>query len=380
LRFLILFFFSFYLASGNDSKNCSVLLKNFNDLSYLKKSKTIHIESSFGYGPMVRYIPEVSNESRKIDEIKELKVGSYNTLNLVEHRGKWKMVGGEDLQQVKKGSKKPIHFLKEMGNILNELDLDIISLQEVESLEVLRYFNDEFLGSKYEPFLIKGQDQRGIQVAFLVKKDLPFKIEYHSFREYQGVYKGNKKAIFSRDLPLLVLKSQKDEEKVYSVFAGTHFKSMRDSKGDDLSTGKRTAQAIASAEIKDLIKERYGKNIPFFIMGDFNNDVRKAREFSPLREDFSDVFDMTDDLIGAGNGFGRTTHTYHPRGGKTSRKQIDGIIVDKDSNVEVLEAGIYRYKDESGKVKPVPDTYDDRKKNPSDHFPIWAVFKFLNFI
>ena len=155
---------------------------------------------------------------------------------------------------------------------------------------------------------------------------------------------------------------------------------MRDSKGDDFSTGKRTAQAIASAEIKDLIKNRYGKEIPFFIMGDFNNDVTKAKEFSPLKEGFSDVFDMADDLIGAGDGFGRTTHTYHPRGGKTSRKQIDGIIVDRDSNVEVIEAGIYRYKDESGKIKPVPDTYDDRKKNPSDHFPVWAILKFIDFI
>jgi hypothetical protein len=65
----------------------------------------------------------------------------------------------------------------------------------------------------------------------------------------------------------------------------------------------------------------------------------------------------------------RVTHTFH-QGGSTSAKQMDAIFVRNAESDQIMSAKIYRYRDDNGVVKGIPQSYREREMNPSDHFPV----------
>lgn len=317
----------------------------------------------------VRYM----DGGRVLDEDSEIKIGTFNVLNLEFSPGKYIY----DMQKKEKVFtpgfiSKDQEQVKGVAKAILDEDMDIIVLQEVEGMQPLARFNQKFLGDKYEVFLQSGNDPRGIEIGFLVKKDLPFKIQMHGHAWKQWshpIFKKNVQ-VFSRDLPALHIrhKSASMTEKPDFIIAGTHYKSQRSYRGDKRSAMFRAKQV----EETRAILEDYDKNypgVPILLGGDFNADIHRSPEFKALLEDdfMQDSFDLSRNKLAPKE---RVTQTFHPRKGAAQQSQLDAILVNRSASSAVVEAKVYRYKDEHGREKPLPKTYDERELNPSDHFPV----------
>lgn len=155
------------------------------------------------------------------------------------------------------------------ARVIEEADADVIGLVEVEGLDALKTFRDEFLpkaGYRYA-VAIDGNDPRWIDVALLSRHPVG-EIRTHQFLPSKD-FKGQK--VFSRDmLEVEVLVSGKP----FRVFVN-HFKSMLSKKkGVDAradTTPRRREQARVAAEI---VSQRFGGKPgdgAWAIVGDLND-------------------------------------------------------------------------------------------------------------
>lgn len=317
---------------------------------------------------------------RSLAAIKQLKVGSYNVENLYEQVGKH-VPDPENpgkLKKISDAKPKPEWALREEGRIILENDLDIVTLAEVEDIQALEDFNQRFLDGKYRTFLIEGNDERGIDIAFLVKKDLPFELEQRSHKDetwLDPVLGGGPKPLFSRDLTSLVVRAPGKSQPLFVLF-GTHYKSKRDRDGrDPESVIMRTAQVQRTAEIMARYREEFGADVPMMIAGDFNGAVAEEPAYAPLfgAAGLTDSFDAAPKPPSKEE---RITHSYHPRDGPARYVQMDAVLVSKSLRGAVQSAEVYRYKNPDGTARLIPKTYEERELNPSDHFPLLVTLDF----
>lgn len=153
------------------------------------------------------------------------------------------------------------------GQVVKRAKADVIALQEVENLDVLKRFRSEQLGgAKAYPhaILIDGNDPRKIDVALLSKFPLT------RIRTWQHLRKGASE-IFSRDC----LEVDVDVAGKTLTLYVNHFKSMLD-KNDPANGRKNTkAKRVAqSKQVKELVTERFGSapgDHPFILLGDLND-------------------------------------------------------------------------------------------------------------
>ncbi|MBI5247269.1 MAG: hypothetical protein HY923_08810 [Elusimicrobia bacterium] len=317
---------------------------------------------------------------RPLASIKQLKVGTYNLLNLFENVGKHVPDPGNPGKLVKISDAKPKEewSLRAQGKVILDSDLDIVTLEEVENIAALSDFNERYLDGKYKVFLIEGNDERGIDVAFLVKRDLPLAIEHRSHKEetwVDPVFGGGPTKLFSRDLTSLVVRAEPGGKPLFVLF-GTHFKSKRDRDGrDPESRIMRGAQVQRAAEIIGRYRQEFGADVPVMLAGDFNGEVPNEPEFKPLFEaaGLTDSFDASPNPPSDKD---RITHTFHPKGGASKYGQMDAVLVSKGLRGAVSKAEVYRYKNPDGSVRAIPKTYEEREKNPSDHFPVIVTLDF----
>ncbi|TBR22907.1 hypothetical protein EPO15_06965 [bacterium] len=316
---------------------------------------------------------------RPLASLKELRVGTYNVLNLMEKVGKH--VPDPDhpgrMIQISGRTPKEEWQLREQAKAILESNLDVVALQEVETIAALDEFNQRYLGGAYKTLLIEGNDPRGIDIAFLVKKDIPFQVEQRSHKgetwsdPTQG---GAQAAIFSRDLTSLVVRAPGLSKPLF-VLLGTHFKSKRDRPGDPNSEILRVAQVKRAAEIAARYRNEFGEDVPLMLAGDFNGDLNGGPEFAPLWDEagLTNSLDLGDKPL---RGEDRVTHTYHPKDGPSHFAQMDGVLVSKSLAALVRRAEVYRYKNADGTLRPIPRTYKEREQNPSDHFPLFMTLDF----
>ncbi len=317
---------------------------------------------------------------RALAAIKQLKMGSYNVANLFERVGAHipDPANPGKLKKVSDAQPKPEWAMREEGKIILESDLDIATLAEVENVAALQDFNDRFLEGKYRVYLIEGNDERGIDIAFLVKKDLPFDIEQRSHKEetwVDPVLGGEPRRLFSRDLTSLIVRAPGKSEPLFVLF-GTHYKSKRDRDArDPESVLLRTAQVQRTAEILERYRKEFGADVSMMIAGDFNGSVGEEAAYKPLfgAAGMTDSFDALPKPPSAEE---RITHTYHPRGGPPHYAQMDAVLVSKSLRATVQSAKVYRYKNPDGTERLIPKTYEEREKNPSDHFPLIVTLDF----
>ncbi len=316
---------------------------------------------------------------RSLESIKQLKVGSYNVENLFEQVGSHvpDPANPGKLKKVSDAKPKPEWALREEGKIILENDLDILTLAEVEDIAALNDFNERFLGGKYRTFLIEGNDERGIDIAFLVKKDLPFNIEQRSHKDetwQDPTLGGATKTLFSRDLTSLVVRAPGKTQPLFVLF-GTHYKSKRDRPGDPESNIERAAQVTRTAEIMERYRKEFGADVPMMMAGDYNGSVNEEAAYKPLYA-AAGLTDSFDAAPIASTTEERITHTFHPRGGPAHYAQMDAILVSKSLKGAVQSAKVYRYKNPDGTVRAIPKTYEERELNPSDHFPLIVTLDF----
>ena len=326
-------------------------------------------------------------DKRKLDEITELKVGTLNTLNLYMNIGKFETAPAPArglIRKTERLSKDP-QKVQELADFIVKRDLDFVVLEEVEDLDTLKDFIDGYLGDAYHFFWGGTNDQRGVQIAILAKRDLPFKYEFRShidetwvntvLKDGEPTETGDVRPVFSRDLPLVLVRPE-DSPKEKPMFAlfGTHYKSKRLREGDTESSLLRTAQVQKTTGIVQKLQMEF-KGLPVMLAGDFNGSLNYEPEYLSLwrSNHFVDSLDKMESDVPVKD---RVTHTFHPREGARKTSQIDAVLVTEDMRDAITHAEVYRYTDANGNARPLPSSYEDREKNPSDHFPVYMKLAF----
>ena len=197
---------------------------------------------------------------------------------------------------------------------IKAVDADILGVQEVENLDVLKLFNARHMGSKkYRyPYLIDGNDNRFIDVGVLSRYPVTHLVT-HQFRR-----KGRSE-IFARDC----LEVHFDiDGKPFALFVN-HFTSMM--RGRPQSKPRREGQ---SAEVLKILRERFGAGFGqanFAVVGDLNDYVERGRaRESGIRSLLAS--NQMENVIGRLPADDRWTHFYN---GDKTYHQLDYILLSK---------------------------------------------------
>lgn len=374
----ILFFLSFLVGSVAHGNDCIR-----NSLQFLIKQNTSIklVPGASDFGPKA-FLPARVN-SKKLEDISELSIGQFNLENYVEtgsrsvvpldHKYVVDAIENKDGLTFVPALSKPSG--KESGVVatIKQADPDVLVVQEIGGLVSLESLNQK-LGGQYRSILIParsakpGRPVNQVNIGFLVKGDLPFDIEVQSFR---NIRKGSSDApLFSRDLPVVILKEAGTDKPVMAVF-GTHFKAM----SDEASVALRREQIQMAAKLMASYSERY-PSVPMFLVGDYNFDVRIASEFSPLKTSgFKDVFDLApaEKSLKSEN---RLTQFFFP--GEAKFGQLDAISGNKAvEELKIIKSAEIRpLVNASGEVVPVPKTSAEVGELSSDHAMLKTVIDF----
>lgn len=271
----------------------------------------------------------------------QIRVTSYNYLNLYD--------GIDDPGVRDEGTReKPLSERQAGGQVLRELDSDVVSFQEIEKGTLLQSELDREVPGTYDVVHIDGNDERSSDVAFASKYPV---VGVKSHKDHRYMIPGNpEEQKFKRDvLETDVMLPGNVPLKVFTV----HFKSKIGGAEADIL---REAEAKeARAIIKEAVKDLPHKN--YVVMGDFNDspETPTARAMTAIDQDGWGLVDVT---AQAGN----TTATY-PTGeedaAKWGRKRIDYIMTSPEMAQRLTSVSVHR----------TPATYQ-----ASDHFPLTATF------
>lgn len=353
--------------------------------------------NSQSFGPFESALREPA-EVRPLALLEELHFLSWNVLNFYWHVGKLardpetgEMLRDDQNQVIleKPSGLRTDDEIGALGEVVREIKPDVGLFQEVEGgLETLSTFDDEELSDAHYPFLVRGNDLRGIDVGALVDKTLPLQYHYVTFRDAlvkDSTLDPEEVEIFSRDAPALVLRARDADPNgpPYLVIVNTHNKSKRPSPGDPESKKRRSSQVKVLAKIYEHFKELYGDDVPFLLVGDLNTQVGSS-ELRPLsKAGLTEAFDLVKDKPDESELY---THAYFPKAKRLRKRkgrkrktlppppgqyhQMDAWFLSPPLQRAFRSTSIYRYHDAEGNLLGKPQNYEERKKQPSDHNPI----------
>ena len=149
------------------------------------------------------------------------------------------------------------------------MDVDVLAVQEVEDIDILKQFNAKYLNNSY-PYrvLIEGNDPRFIDVGLLSKLPIGAVTSHQT-----AVHPANPtEKVFGRDLLEAEIWDQNRKNKLFTIY-NNHLKSHF---GDDDNGGqgkndsdiRRTQQAEM---IQTIVASRQNKNSKYVIVGDMND-------------------------------------------------------------------------------------------------------------
>lgn len=307
----------------------------------------------------------------------------------------WKQLTEKEWQKLSHASvsNKSLKKTLWLAEALIEIDAEIILVNEVGGEESLSNFARYFLGDRYQPFVIEGNSDRGIDIGYLVKKTLPYHFELHTHKNrpihflYPHEIQSNqhyekvapekviKTHYFSRDCAELRVFAGDERTKPELIFLLVHLKSKLDPDGiDPQGRDRRAAELKTLIEIYQEIRARH-TDVPVIVGGDFNGIAQRDRgdqEFMPLFEktDLADVFSLLQrDASQA------MTQIQFSRSG-VQLLQIDYLFVSPALTPHIVaeESFVYRYRSDLGVKLGLPQTLDQRLALPSDHYPVVATF------
>lgn len=191
----------------------------------------------------------------------------------------------------------------EIKNVINP---DIMAFQEIGSLDALQTLlaQDPELAANYEIAYLKGNDsfkdeRTGVvqsrDVALIFRKGMGYHFKYHSTRKLQGTtIDGKPRTAFARDLPFLIayqMKGSYISEEVEMIVAPVHLKAQegrikdpneRAKKNESNDYVRRNEEAAAEMFTK-YFQALFGKDVPIFLMGDFNSPLLTAPTLEGFR-------------------------------------------------------------------------------------------------
>jgi endonuclease/exonuclease/phosphatase family metal-dependent hydrolase len=225
----------------------------------------------------------------------------------------------------------------EVAAVVESLDADFLALVEVENLDCLRALNQALASPYPHCGLIEGNDDRGIDVAFLSRLPVDFVTSHkdHNLPQAAGVSKNYK---FSRDCLEVVLATDPP-----ATILVNHFKSQLGGKKE--AAAKRYVQAQGVVEIAAKAAELRPEGFEM-VMGDLN-DGPESWSLEPLGLTFSDAFaGWPEDM--------RATHRS-----KHGDSSLDHILISRDAEGRLRE----------------PKVWQNLGKSTSDHDPVSVVLR-----
>jgi hypothetical protein len=330
-----------------------------------------------------------------------LRVAQINAENLFlffnqELPPQWNQLSEKEWQKLSQASV-PNKSLKKtlwLAQSLLAIDADFLMVNEVGGEESLRNFAQYFLEDRYRAHVIEGNSDRGIDIGYLVKKDLAATVELltHKSRPINFIYPHEKvsNAYHEKTSPEKIIETHyfsRDcaELRVFVAGAKTpslifllvHLKSKLDPDGiDPQGRERRAAELKTLVEIYQEVRSEFGANVPVIVGGDFNGSMHREKgekEFLPIYEatDLENVFYLLERDIQAS-----MTQIQFARNGQALLLQIDYLLVNPILKKELIaeETYVFRYLSDLGVKMGVPQTLDQRLVLPSDHYPIVATF------
>lgn len=342
--------------------------------------------SSGKYGE--RFFLDSTNRNKAIEHPSELVVVSQNFENLGQFKevSRVKQLVNGVLTEIKveKTIERSLGQNIRMAARIKKQNPDIIIGMEVKDIEAAQNFSKEFLNDQYQAILIEGNDQRGIDVCFFVKRNLNFDFELESHRKYSLTNLPND-PVFSRDFPVLLVRpagADKNSKPIMAAYA-SHLKSRLG--GDSNKPGKvdktvikRTEQVGASIDIMAELVKKY-PGIPIVMGGDYNNDVRNQPEFSGIyAAGFKDALDLDKNPIPKDDRytqyfFKRIKETPDPFDSELVTGQLDAMFVNPEFAKFILRSGIQRDLRPDGTESPMPRKPENVNKRASDHDGLYLV-------
>ena len=262
------------------------------------------------------------------------RVASYNVENLFD--------AVDDPARKDEGTPpKDVEAMRKLAQTMKKVDADVVTMQEVENLDVLNQFLDQNLPGLY-PYrvLVEGNDERGIDVAIASKYPIQ-KVTSHKDDRFP-LPGGKGTTTFRRDLLRADVQVGAYPFSVYT----THFKAQGGGqRADDVRLAEaREARRLVQEEMKAYPGQRY------VLTGDFNDtpDSAVGKVFlNPGEGHFEDAL----------QGIPPGQRITHP----VTNRSIDYILFPE----EML--GEFR----GGAIEATPEP-----ERGSDHLMIYADFQF----
>jgi endonuclease/exonuclease/phosphatase family metal-dependent hydrolase len=199
---------------------------------------------------------------------------------------------------------------------------DIICMQEVDSMDALRLFNEDYLESQYDyAILLDSHDPRRIDVGVLSKLKVE-KIKTNMYEPYTG--SGKQEYLFSRDC--LELNFDTPDDNQLTIFVN-HLKS---NYVDEKDPAKKKVKEVENNKLRlkqankvlELVKARFPgklfKEENFVVLGDFN-DGPNSPALVPLLKELG-----MEDTISRLDSKQRWTHWWEK---ENSVSQLDYILL-----------------------------------------------------
>ncbi len=261
---------------------------------------------------------------------------------------------------------KPLAKTRDLAATILRIDPDLVLLTEVGGHESLENFNRHFLASRWTPYLLESNSDRGIDMGYLLKS--PWRGSLTSFRDHR--LKHPRYTHFSRDV--LALKIEL-EGKVFFHSLLVHLKSKLDKNREDFEG--RTRRALEVQGLCEIIQS-FPADTPLFLGGDFNGDARLTStepEFLPLYQQarLIDAAELSELPVEE-----RYSYVHFRAGAQRLVQQLDYLFLNSASQKMLLPHSVIfpRYVSHLGHALPIPAELSQKRQLPSDHFPLYAEF------
>ena len=247
---------------------------------------------------------------------------------------------GHDDPDKRDGPEKDARGLQAVTEILRDSEADVISLQEIENLEMLEeILSRENLSERYPySILVEGNDRKGIDVAVMSRYPIA---RYETHRDEVIGESGGEPSRFLRDL--LEVDVELPTGKSLRLFSNHYV-----AQGNEWCDSQRLAEARATGRIVREAAEEIPTNYSV-VMGDFNDGPESPTLEALESEGLSNV------TAGLPPSWGipRPHEEYQP-------VLFDQILVNKELQECLLGSGVLVHPSESA---------------ASDHRLVWADFK-----
>tara|TARA_R110002072_G_scaffold64203_4_gene159585 strand:- start:24187 stop:25176 length:990 start_codon:yes stop_codon:yes gene_type:complete len=323
-----------------------------------------------------------------------LKIATFNLENLF-------LVAVD--QEVTRTSLKSSDKTSKLSRTIKRISPDILFACEVGGIDSLKKLNSQYLDDQYIPSVIEGNSDRGIEIGYLINKDLELHCEQYTHRNrglhflypHEKVlnqrYKDDhpkwtedelpyQDHLLSRDIAEMRFYAKEDVDKKgppLLITLGVHLKSKWDQDGiDEQGRLRRGAEAKLLIKTYQDLKKRWPQT-HIFLLGDFNgvvngpNNDKELSTFHELEEDLVEVLEYLNLPYPK-----RATYILFTPSG-TSPQQLDYIYFPKKLADQVVkeESGIFYYQDEEGNALALPQNPYQRHPLPSDHYPLVLTLK-----